>query len=181
MRNLLIIFTLCIQLPLTAQSSVDDTAPNELQLGSQLSDLKAQLYLITGDEDIYSRYDWLKASVKKNIANGIREGVYRGSKYAKLSSEKASKTTLFFFENALFKVRWDFDKADFEDLKAVSTQLNVFLKQRYGEGKPENVGPFKMLVWEAEQHYLQIFEDSESIQVEFRNKALQKTVDGLTG
>ena len=158
-----------------AQRKVNRIPVNDLELNTSMS--QYEVFLISGDEEIYDKYPKLRKNVLKNISNGIREGLYAGYTFNKIENFQASRTTLFFHKEQLFKVRWFFQKAEFPNLEEVSQQLTTYLGERYGPGKEQIPGLLKS--WKGRKRYLQYFSDETEFQIEYRDEKIQKKVDKL--
>lgn len=174
MRQMILVF-LFATLSVSAQKKVNKTPVNDLELNTPMS--QYEVLLISGDEEIYAKYPELRKNVVKNISDGIREGLYAGYTFNKIEKFQASRTTLFFYEEELFKVRWFFQKKEFPNLEEVSEQLTAYLEERYGEGKEEIPGLLKS--WKGRKRYLQYFSDENELQIEYRDEKIQKKVDKL--
>ena len=159
------------------QSTLDEPPFGGFKLGSPLNELRSDFYIITGEEELYQRNEFLKKSIKRNINIGIEEGVYRGSDLNKIHNKRASKTTFFYFKNSLYKVRWSFDKRDFDNPRQVGKKIDSFLTQKYGPNT--EIGAFGMLVWKDDTYYLQSLGDTQEYQIEYRNEIIHQKVEAL--
>lgn len=162
---------------LFAQKSISKTPVNELELNSLVSQFDDDLFLITGEEEIYKENQNLRENVLKNIANGIREGLYDGYKYSAVDGIRASRTTLFFYNDELYKIRWFFLKQDLSGFEQKTEQLNKFLAEKYGEGDEQIPG--LLTVWEGKKRYLQSFAEESDYQIEYRDEKIHQAVEKL--
>lgn len=176
MKNIILVL-LVINFSASAQNAINKIAVNELELNTPLSKYEIDLRLFTGDEEIYRNYPNLQENVKKNIENGIREGLYGGYNYNGVNGIPASRTTLFFYKEELYKVRWFFLKDEFRDLDQLATDTNQFLKKRYGAGE-EHI-PGLLTVWQSKKRYLQAFSDENEFQIEYRDEKIHRIVEKL--
>jgi len=159
------------------QSKLSPPPVEGVALNTPLANYEKSVYLITGKEDIYQKYDWLKESIQNNIKNGIREGIYQGNTLDIVDGNKASKMTLFFYKEALYKVRWSFSKSDYSDLKAASVKLDNYLTDKYG--KITELGFYDMKIWRDEKVYLQSLGDADEYQIEYRDEKTHLIVEAL--
>ncbi len=118
----------------------------------------------------------MKTSLEKNIKIGIREGLYQGSTLNQINKIAAIKTTLFFYKNELYKIRWIF-KNDGGKLERVSEEIQNYLIQKYGPVNSETI--FGLKVWKGEKNYLQTFFESNEFQVEYRDNIIHQTLQTL--
>lgn len=177
MKILFLLITLNLPWELVGQkTNVDKTPVNSLNLGSPISDFKGQVNLLTGNEEIYQKNEWLRESLLKNIRNGIREGYYTGE-HSYVNGLLASRTTLIFYNDELYKIRWSFDVYDFPRLQETGPRLNDFLASKYGPGKEDEI--FILNIWQARKNYLQSFLDDTEYQIEYRNRRIHKKVEAL--
>ncbi len=157
---------------------IDEIPVNEAELNTPVTAYSSDIELITGNEDIYFEYEWLRNSVLKNIANGIREGVYVGSKHNIINDIKASKTTFFFYRDKLYKIRWFYKKSDYVGINDIANKLDDFLIARFG--KTNDKGFLTSKVWRGREKYLQSFlEEGEEYQIEYRDMIIHETVRQL--
>ncbi len=162
-----------------AQKEINKKSVNELELNTPLSQYETDLRLITGEEEIYENYPNLKENVKKNIANGIREGLYGGYRYNGINGIPASRTTLFFYKDELYKVRWFFQRNQHPDLQGVVDQINGYLTGKYGEADGTGSLAF-WYFWRSKKRFLQSFFDEENeFQIEYRDEKIHKAVEKL--
>ncbi len=176
MRSIILAF-LVVGFSSSAQKIINKTPVNELELNTSLSQYRNDLRLITGDEEIYRNYPNLKENVKKNIANGIREGLYGGYAYDKIDGIPASRTTLFFYKNELYKVRWFFLKSELRNFEEVQSELTQYLKDKFGPGEEQI--PELLNVWQTKKRYLQAFSDENEFQIEYRDEKIHRAVEKL--
>lgn len=139
----------------------------EVELHTEIGFYGDDFVLLTGEESIYLEHDWLRKSLLKNIADGIREGEYIGSDYNTINEVKASKTTFYFYNDKLYKVRWFFYPYEYSDITALAEELNRYLERKFGNGKDEKFIPLK--VWNGNRNYLQSFMDDQEFQIEYRD------------
>ena len=173
----LISFLVLLQNLGISQNAVDSISFNSIKLGQHISEFENNFYYISGNEAIYQRDSSLRNSILNNIKNEIREGIYRGNTLNTINQIPASKTTFFFYQGKLFKIRWDFRKSDFDEFEAVSKSLNSYLLKTLGKITGEEFG--LMLFWEGRNNYLQSFADTDLFQIEFRNKDTHSIVTQL--
>ena len=161
-----------------SQQAIDQiTDINELHLGESLGELNDSLYLITGKEPVYQRNPWLAQSFLRNLDRGLQEAIYEGNTFHILNGRKASDMRVHFYKEKLFKVRWTFDRKDFPNLSGVFSEFKDCFQKRYG---PTTGTIFDdTLIWEGSRNRLQVFMDDDSIQVEFRNQLIEKTIQVL--
>ncbi|MEP5614061.1 MAG: hypothetical protein ABJP45_17545 [Cyclobacteriaceae bacterium] len=160
-----------------AQKAVNKIPVNELELNTPLSRYEEEIFLITGEEEIYRSNENLRQNVLKNIENEIREGLYAGYTSNVIAGITASRTTLFFYKEELYKVRWFFLPEDHPDLAAKAHQLDRFLTEKYGPGDEQIPGLLK--VWETKKRYLQSFSEETEFQIEYRDEKIHKVVETL--
>ncbi|GEM_PF-878560 len=161
-----------------SQSGIDTDPVNSIELNTQLEKYHDQIYLITGEESIYQQHEWLKASLMKNIENGIREGNYiKEGSLCDIDGLRASKTTLIFYNHELYKVRWLFRKEDHPDLNALSNDINNFFITKYG--KVSEKGFLGMQIWHGKKNYLQTFLEENEFQIEYRDDKIHEIVEAL--
>ena len=172
-----ILVLLMISFSTDAQKAINKISVNELELNTALSQYESELRLITGDEEIYRNYPNLQENVKRNIANGIREGLYGGYRYNGINGIPATRTTLFFYKDELYKVRWFFLKEEFSDLDQLAVDLNQFLNEKFGEGEEQIPGLLN--VWQSKKRYLQAFSDENEFQIEYRDEKIHRIVEKL--
>lgn len=172
-----ILILLTLSLSADAQKTINKLPVNALELNTALIQYEQDLRLITGDEEIYRNYPNLQENVKKNIENGIREGLYGGYKYNGINGVPATRTTLFFYKEELYKVRWFFLKDEFRDLDQLAIDLNQFLNERYGTGEEQIPGLLN--VWQSKKRYLQAFSDENEFQIEYRDEKIHQIVERL--
>lgn len=177
MRFTILSIFLALSSTLFSQKSVNKVSVNELELNSLVSQFDDDLFLITGDEEIYKENQNLRENVLENIANGIREGLYDGYKYSAIDGVRASRTTLFFYNDELYKIRWFFLKQDLPDFEQKAAQLNKFLAEKYGEGE-EQIPDF-LTVWQGKKRYLQSFSEESDYQIEYRDEKIHEKVEKL--
>lgn len=169
----LVIFTM----QLSAQKKINTVPINKLELNTPLSQYRSELFLITGNEDIYLENPNLRENVLQNIAKGIREGLYDGYDFSVVNKVRASRTTFFFYKEELYKVRWFFLKSDFPDLAEKSAQISAFFEATYGSGD-EQIPDF-LKVWETKKRYLQTFSEDTAFQIEYRDEKIHQVVESL--
>ena len=162
------------------QSKLASAPVEGLKLGDPMADFSESVYLLTGEEDIYQQYDWLRKALLKNIKNGIREGIYVGSSMDKVQDQKATQLTLFFYQKELYKVRWSFKKEDFSDLTALGETLDQFIETKYGptsEVRP--YASYEWKIWQDDTYFLQSLGDEDEYQIEYRNETIHQVVEVL--
>ena len=135
------------------------------------------MYLITGEESMYQKYEFLKKTVLENIEKGIREGIHQGSEYNVVFGEKATKTTFHFYQGELFKIRWSFTSARYPNLPEVANKLNQQITNQFGN--PYEEIALMMNVWNGDKNYLQTFYDEQEFQIELRDKKINTIVENL--
>ncbi|MEQ9402421.1 MAG: hypothetical protein RIM99_02445 [Cyclobacteriaceae bacterium] len=167
---------LCMN-PVPAQKSINKLPINELELNTNLSAVESDLFLITGEEDIYANNPNLRENVHRNIANGIREGLYAGNEFGLVNGIMASRITLFFYNEELYKVRWFFLQEDYSDLSDKSSKLVKFLENKYGI--PDEQIPQILRVWQGKKRYVQTFSEETEFQIEYRDEKIHKVVEKL--
>lgn len=161
-----------------AQKAINKVSVNELELNTALTQHEEDLRLITGDEEIYMKYPNLRENVLKNIENGIREGLYGGYTYDVVNGVRASRTTFFFYQGELYKVRWFFLRNQHADLEDKVAKLNAFLEEKYGPTTEE--GFLTLMAWKGKGKYLQSFFDEENeFQIEYRDEKIHRKVEAL--
>ena len=177
------VFTACLTILLAInqdQSELLDAPVEGLKLGDPLTDFSESVYLLTGDEELYQQYDWLKESLLKNIENGIREGLYTGSGLDIIAGKRASKMTLFFYKEELYKVRWSFDKIGYSDPQKAGKELDTVLVDKYGPTTDEQpYGPYVLRIWKGDTYYMQSLGDEDEYQIEYRNELVHQEVEAL--
>ena len=173
--SLSIIFWVAYQLP--AQKRIDNTFDDRIRLETPLNAYEKDLYLLTGNEEIYFDHPHLRENIKKNIERGIREGIYTGSELNYVNGLKAGKMTLFFYQEKLYKVRWFFDKISHANLSEVAKQLNDYLENNLGKATDEAF--VFMKVWNEPKYYLQTFLEDEEFQIEYRNQRVHELIRNL--
>lgn len=176
MKSYTIVLFLFFGLQLYAQSKIDTDPLNGIRLNTNIEDYSESIYLLTGEESLYKKYDWLKVSLEKNIERGIREGLYRGDKLNYINKIAAVKTTVYFYNNKLFKVRWTF-KNNEGALEEISEDIHNYLVEKYGPVNSETM--FGMKVWKGEENYLHTFLESSEFQVEYRDQKIHQAVESL--
>lgn len=172
-----IFFTFLFVLGARAQKGINKVPVNELELNSSVSDFEYDVFLITGEEEIYASNPNLRENVLRNIANGIREGLYDGYKHSTVDGVRASRTTLFFYKDELYKVRWFFLKQDLADFEQKAKQLNSYLTEKYGPGD-EQIPDF-LTVWQGKKRYIQSFSEESDFQIEYRDEKIHEKVEKL--
>lgn len=175
--RLLLLALLVFNLSAAAQKTINNTPINDLKLNTSLSQYDNDVRLITGYEEIYANFPNLKENVLKNISNGIREGLYGGFLYNGIDGIPSSRTTLFFYNEELYKVRWFFLASDNANLENVATQLNKYLEKLYGPGDEQIPGLLK--VWQTKKRYIQSFSDETEFQIEYRDEKIHQKVEKL--
>ncbi|MFD2035715.1 hypothetical protein ACFSKL_13005 [Belliella marina] len=152
-----------------SQTQIDSyNAINGLELGAKLQDLKPELYLITGKESIYQNNEFLAKSYKRNLEKGMQEAIYEGNKMDVINGSKSSDTRLHFYKEELYKVRWTFKKNEFPFLRSIYSDFLSYFEKRLGP--PNDMVFDDMVVWKGSLIRLQVFLDSESIQIELRDE-----------
>src|SRR5690554_400378 len=165
--------------PVFSQTVLDQAKGlNDLELGQNLSTLKDQLQMITGTETVYQNNPWLAESVKRNLKNGIREGINTGETKRILNGNRASDHRILFFKEGVFKIRWTFNNSDFPDLKPVLADFVAYFTNKFGP--PTDTILDDTFIWNGHVNRLQVFFDGRSIQVEFRDEQVEKTIKTLT-
>lgn len=153
------------------------TGINELNLGESLDELSNSLYIITGKEPIYQQNPWLAQSFLRNLDRGLKEAIYEGSTLNILNGRKATDMKAHFYNEKLYKVRWTFNRKNFQNLPAVFAEFKDYFQKRYG---PTTDTIFDdTLIWEGNTNRLQLFIDQESVQVEFRDNVTEKKIQTL--
>lgn len=161
-----------------AQQSLNKVPPNDLELGVYLDSFNDfELFLITGEEEIYQTNKNLKENVLRNIKNGIREGLYDGYNLSLINGKRASRTTLFFFKGELYKARWFFNNSEHGNIEKLGQSVNELFEKNYGEATEGIPGVF--LNWSTKKKYLQTFLEENEFQVEYRNEKIHKAVEKL--
>lgn len=173
--SILLLFFL--SLSAQAQKKINKIPVNELELNTHLSVYESDLFLITGEEEIYATNPNLKKNVLRNISWGIREGLYGGYTLNVVDGLRASRTTLFFYKEELYKVRWSFLSQDHPDLKMKASQLGTYLEKRYGSSEEQIPGVLQ--VWESKKKYLQSFSEYTEFQIEYRDEKIHRLVEQL--
>jgi len=164
--------------PAFSQNLVDhNKGLNELELGQNLSTLIDQLQMITGNETVYQNNQWLAESVKRNLKNGIQEGINLGETKRIINGYQASDHRILFFKEEVYKIRWTFDRSDFPVLKQVFDDFIVYFTNKFGQ--PTETLFEDTFIWKGSINRLQVFFDEKSIQVEFRNDIVEKTIKTL--
>lgn len=166
--------------PVRDQSKLAKAPAEGLKLGDPMADFSESVYLLTGDEDLYRQYDFMREALLKNINNGIREGIYVGETTDLIEDKKATKLSLFFYKEELYKVRWLFIKNDYPDIESLTQSLDQFLENKYGS--PTEVipiGPYELKTWKDTPYYLQSMGDEEEYQIEYRNELVHQKVEAL--
>jgi len=161
-----------------SQNQLDkENGLNKVKLNHTLQHYQESLYLITGDESLYRNNDWLRKSVKRNIEKGVREGIYKEHSHLFVAGKKASKLSLIFYKDELYKIRWSFLKEDHANLKNLAKTINDALIENFGS---PNDQPFsEMMVWEESKNHLQTFLDEREFQIELRDNQIENTVKNL--
>jgi len=150
---------------------------NDIKLNHTLQHYQESLQLITGDEAIYQRNEWLQKAVKRNIQNGIQEGIYKEHSHLFVARKQASKLNLIFYKDELYKIRWTFRKEDFTDLASLSKFFNQYFTDQFG--KPTDVILGDTFIWEGDKNYLQAFVGQSDFQIELRDKKIDRVVKDL--
>jgi len=175
----LLIVALCIFCsPIFSQTSVDDSKGlNDLELGQELSTLIDQLQMITGNETVYQNNPNLAEIVKNNLKKGIQEGINVGETRRIINGYRATDHRILFFKNAVYKIRWNFDKSDFPVLEPVFKDFVAYFTKKFGQ--PTDAFFEDTFIWKGEVNRLQLFSDGKSIQIEFRNDLIEKGLRSL--
>lgn len=177
MRFLILAFV--ISFSTHAQKAINKSSVNEIVLNTSLTQYEGDLRLITGEEEIYKNFPNLRENVLKNLENGIREGLYGGYTYNVINEIPATRTTFYFYNEELYKVRWFFLRDHHSDLETVVDQINDFLVKRYGEADRSGSLAF-WYVWRSKKKYLQSFFDEENeLQIEYRDEKIHQIVEKL--
>jgi len=176
MRHLILVF-LIATFSVSAQKEVSKIPVNELELNTPLSMYEQDVFLLTGEEEFYRENENLRQNVLRNIEKGIREGQYAGYTASVIDGIKASTTTLFFYKEELYKVRWSFLPLDHPDLAANEDQLDRFLTEKYGPGDEQI--PDLLKVWQSKKRYLQSFSEEYEFQIEYRDEKIHTLVEAL--
>lgn len=167
-----------IGLSANAQKAINKVSVNALELNTPLIQYGGDLRLITGEEAIYQNYPNLKENVLKSIANGIQEGLYGGYEYDSIDGIRASRTTFFFYNEKLYKVRWFFLRNEHPDLEEKIDRLNTYLLDKYGPTTEE--GFLTLNAWKTKKRYVQSFFDEENeFQIEYRDEKVHRIVEKL--
>ncbi|MBD8491293.1 hypothetical protein IFO69_21250 [Echinicola sp. CAU 1574] len=157
------------------QKSLDNVnGLNQIKLNQTLQDYQESLYLISGDEPVYKNNNSTRESLKRNIKNGIREGVYKEHSHLFIDGKKASKLNMIFYKGELYKIRWTFRKGDFKDLASLAKFLNQHFTEQFGHPKEVLFGD--TYIWEEDKNYLQAFLDQTEYQIELRDKQIDRIV-----
>ncbi|MEP1095419.1 MAG: hypothetical protein ABJG78_09935 [Cyclobacteriaceae bacterium] len=176
MRHLILVL-LTLTFSANAQKTINKIPVNELELNVPLSTYEPELFLITGEEEIYKNNENLRQNVLRNIEKGIREGLYAGYTLNVVGGITASRTTLFFYKEELYKVRWFFLPQDHPDLAEKADRLDTFLTEKYGPGDEQI--PDLLKVWQSKKRYLQSFSEETEFQIEYRDEKIHRIVEGL--
>ncbi|GAB3669188.1 hypothetical protein GCM10028791_44210 [Echinicola sediminis] len=160
------------------QQSLDEAnGLNDIKLNHTLQHYQESLQLITGEETIYQRNEWLQKAVKRNIKNGIQEGIYKEHSHLFVARKQASKLNLIFYKDELYKIRWTFRKEDFTDLASLAKFFNQYFTDQFG--KPTDIILGDTFIWEEDKNYLQAFVGQSDFQIELRDKKIDRVVKDL--
>ncbi|MGY6744297.1 MAG: hypothetical protein ACXIUQ_16275 [Cecembia sp.] len=177
-KSILPFFFLILCYETFGQQKIDEIISlNGLSLGSHLDELKNNLYLITGKETIYQNNPFLAKTMASNIEKGIKEGIYEGNTYHIINGSKTSDMRLYFFNNELFKIRWNFHKKEIQDLKNFFRDLKTYFEKNYGEYSDSIFED--TFIWQGKANRLQLFMDNDVIQIEFRNESIENKIKSL--
>ncbi len=176
-KTLLFISLFTISGDIIGQQSINKVSVNGLELNTQLDRYRNTVFLLTGDETAYANYPNIRQNVLKNITNGIREGVYNGDSHSMVDGKRATRTTMFFYKEELYKVRWSFQVEYYQNLEELAGEVNDFFLKRYGSNSTEIDSMMK--AWEGRKRYLQTFLDESEFQIEYRDPKIHKKVEKL--
>ena len=160
-----------------AQKSINKIPFNNIGLGSGIEAFSGEVFLFTGDEDIFDGNPNLKENVLRNISKGIEEGIYFGYELHKIAGIEATRFTLFFYQRKLYKARWSFQKNSVANFNQSISKIKNHIVKTYGQGKEEI--PELLRIWETKKKYLQLFSEEEEIQIEYRDPKIHEKVELL--
>ena len=187
-RTSLFIIWICHGIPLlflptcfVAAQNIDAISTiKEIKLKSNLGSYRDSIYVLTGDEPFYQNYPSIKASLLKNIENGIQEGSYQGTDALRFGQWQAANLNLVFYQDFLYKATWYFKRGAATDVELLAGEIDKEFTKLYGKPEAEEFPEFTIMIWEGKKHRLQTFkEGSSEYSIEFRDLDLSDQVEAV--